>query len=466
MNTNTPPLFPKIANYHNVNKDAQAYNRNVREEIVRMLRTKSLKEKSLLVVATEKLDGENFRIGVDKRGIYVGQRTKHLYTGEFHERTGQPKRHTHTSKFNERLLMNLEEIEAWLKEAYETNTIPDPYGKGMQDDVHAMSRGANIDGFYSAEISNEVVSEQITAGIFNRMLPTRDDKEMNGYVITNICLFGELCGDSMQRRFTWDFAGLDVFFYEMVVNMAVVRDGVIDYEKEKSFFMGWLYMARKIAVGELPASIKMVPPAYKKQYLDMEYITEVPYIWDEINVGWDHYRVMFDVETSGLSKTVIPLEYAESFTDRVNILKPITPKAVNYGKEEDRSELPGEGVVLSSVWPTMYPFKAKIKSDRFVEAHSERVKTSGPKSKKYVSPWVKFVTLARVEHGVERMMEDLDMQFEELTTMQIPDLINAVVFDIEQEEMDGEKMDKRDIKRVGNEAVRYYKNDILKIIPE
>ena len=139
-------------------------------------------------------------------------------------------------------------------------------------------------------------------------------------------------------------------------------------------------------------------------------------------------------------------------------------KAVNYGPMEGREDSPGEGYVVSSALPSVHPFRYKNKSARFTEAHS-KPRTGGRKDRAnqeaYVSPFVKFVTLARVEHALEQVAEQAGVTVADLTTRHIPDMLGAIVRDVEVEENAGEALDKMDRKRVGNEAVRIFKEYIL-----
>ncbi|MCY3631041.1 MAG: hypothetical protein OXI05_06645 [Bacteroidota bacterium] len=348
--------FFKISNHKNtVRRGIQAYNgqlsRYFDPEILSRINTE-IESGEIKAIATEKLDGENFKMGWREGKFYIGQRSSEL--DDWHK-------HPQAMKFSEPLVAFLE---------YWKQDNPLEY----------------------------VLNHSKTSPHSHLVSPIDAD------CVLDIAFFGELVGNSMQRRFTWDFDGLDVFFYDM--HIQYVENGNLIRLALGYDFLKYVFMNK---IG-FPSKCKLVP----------------------------------------LLKNVRPLREILELDPN---FAPVQPTKAN--NEEGVSE----GYVISPYHPTTYPWYLKVKSKPFMET---KVKKTWKEPLK--SEYAVHVTEERLHHVLQGLLQEGAVTEEELDTVEslgktIPLVIKAMMEDIQDEE--GCEFAKEDRKIVSSLTVQMFKHQVI-----
>lgn len=159
--------FFKISNYKNtVRRGVQAYNgqlsRHFDPDVLNRVNAE-IESGQVIAIATEKLDGENFKIGWKEGRFYVGQRQSEV--DDWHQ-------HPNASKFGEYLV-------AFLDYWAENNPL-----------AHIL--------------------DHLNTPPYPSIVAPIEEKQ-----VFDLTFFGELVGNALQRRFKWDFDGYDAFFFDV-----------------------------------------------------------------------------------------------------------------------------------------------------------------------------------------------------------------------------------------------------------
>ena len=345
--------FSKFSNYPNtVRRGIQAYNNQYRRAFDQVELDKvnfGIADGTARVVAVEKLDGENFKVGWKgpNREFYIGQRNSELDSIE---------KHPNRSKFSDHLVEQLERL-----------SKPE-MGEEMYQSLERYLKLPEI-------------------------------------TVTDITLFGELVGDSMQRRFKWDFEGLRVFYYDLHVKFTSPSK---DEERE--------FDTHRFALGYRVFSVDYWP----NSSLDMAPFMMAGTLQEVV----DEYGNQPDFE---------PIQAVKAHN--------------NYGVSE--------GYVISPVDPTTYPWYIKIKSKPFLEKSKKITPKVLAKSEHIV-----FVTDERMRHVMDALVQDGQTTEDELKDIQslgktIPMVIRGMMTDIQEEE--GMEYTKSDRKALPGAIVRLFK---------
>ena len=331
-------------------------------------------KQTLLVNVTEKLDGENIKVGYkyDKEGNW------NPYIGQRNSETHKLNKHAHWNKFNSNCGNQINRVVSIL------------YGCRKFKDV-SRHRWKPWDS------SN-------TFGILDEM------------DIVDIAIFGELVGNSMQRRFRWDHNGLDIVFYDCIVVLKNTENS--DLPEEIRIFLG---------IGGL------------KKFLSAP-------------------------DNSGVTLRLAPELLSNVTLKEALELDPETLECSTPISYQDGSKI-GEGFVISRTNITNRPVYIKVKSNRFSED------MTGRKQKKPSIPStcdeLLFVTNERIHHAVQYVAEKLEVDTEDVMIkenlgMYLRHIVSRVLNDIEEEELET-PMEKSSKKIVGRETVRIFKHMVLGI---
>lgn len=349
-----------------------------------------IKEGDFYVVALEKLDGENFRVGYDKeRGRYIGQRNN---AWNFDLSNADGNHHPHWNKIN-------------LQDKVRAKHLQDIAQK-MVEDNYIMHHGMITKNYPEHEL---LLNKTMEANKF-LVLPDSDEQE-----IVDVAFFGELCGNSLQKRFEWRYANeqYGVHYYDAAVTVRFKDD-----REDMEYILGYRFMQY---IQEMKEIIPLVP-----------------------QLGANAIKY----------KEVIPWLQAN-----VDTMKPITPLRQKGAPEGERGI--GEGWVVVLPWPHRYDrsIRVKIKSERFAEQNKQAVAKDRPQ---FDSQFSQFITKARVEHGVQSLAEAKGITTEEVDIRMTGDVIKQTLADVAAEENGGEPLPKQEVKACSGLVARIFKLDILK----
>ena len=446
--------FPKIPNKRSFEKDA-AYNRyaGMWQASAFAMRHR-INNGTFKVVATEKLDGEQFRIGIDEKGVYIGQRNNCRYV----EGDDPTPFHSNGGKFNDDLKDTLQGLTKSLRRWKDYNMIPCLFGTDSPDPIpdmflrtrfHPTGRSVSNRHFDAIFNFDELVYGN-TMGIAETF--PFNTSEIDPFTITDITLFGELVGDSMQRRFKWSHGGLDVYWYDMQFTVKIneeydletlpeyIKANFLPHKDEDgreltyTVYCGFEYL-RNMA-GRLGIEGKLVKPIRK--------------LW---------------IEEDGILDYLYTLP--EAYNIDVDTLPPLTPLYATKGNTDPSEENKGvcEGIVLSHALPTVFPFRLKLKSQKFVEVH-DATRNKGVSKKWSDSPFAKFVTEERVHHAIEHIKEVGEVDPEVWLDIRrfkdaIAHITRRVAVDIAEEENGGVELPDDDRRAVSKLTVNEYRRMCL-----
>ena len=450
--------FPKIENKGAFVKTAHhsiAYTRNAATVY---FTNKRIVDGTLAVLATEKLDGENFRFGIDETGLFIGTRNGHVYiTPETN--------HNQVNKFNSECKQTLHDLESWLYDARRENHLPFLFN--IKDDEYQFSENSDIYIVNNEPVDLIYRNASDILGSSSRLPEDGSDWKMvnNSWKIVDITMFGELVGDSMQRRFKWNHEGLDVVWYDMAVTVrptehllndpALVHLAELDNEGNTpiyTIYVGWAYMNNILKSYLMDKGYSNVESGFKM----------VQTIKDNALNEWDEE---YSASEDHLSRSVYMLNGAYKID--IDALKPLTPtyatKGNMDGSEANRGI--GEGIVLSSVLPTLYPVRLKLKSVKFSEVH-DSTRSTGSKKAQFESEFAKFVTPERIRHAIQHVSEVESIKSDDLMDIRqlgkhIRFVAPRVIVDIEEEENGNNPLSSEDKKALSKLAVNTFKNVVL-----
>ncbi len=349
--------FFKISNYKNtVRRGIQAYNGQLSrhfdpEELNRV--NEEIKSGQVTAIATEKLDGENFKIGWKEGRFYVGQRQSEV--DDWHQ-------HPNASKFGESLKTFLDD---W------ADNTPLPH-----------------------------ILDHLKTPPYSSMIAPIEEEQ-----VLDLTFFGELVGNALQRRFTWDFDGYDVFFFDVHIQYT-------DNGNLCRLALGYDFLQNHVANKiPSPSGFNLVP----------------------------------------LVKSAHPLK-------EILELDPNFPPVLPIGA--NNVDGVSEGYVISPYHPTTYPWYLKMKSKPFAETKIRKPKERDVRKSEYAV----HVTEERLHHVLQALLQDGAVTEDELETSSefgktIPLVIKAMMKDIQEEE--GGEFTKEDRKVVTNLTLNLFKYKVL-----
>jgi len=349
--------FFKISNYKNtVRRGIQAYNgqlsRHFDPDVLDHVNAE-IESGQVIAIATEKLDGENFKMGWKEGKFYVGQRQSEL---------DDWRNHPNASKFGESLVSFLDH---WA----EKNPL------------------------------THILNHLKTSSYSNIVEPIEEQQ------VFDLTFFGEMVGNSLQRRFKWDFDGYDVFFYDVHV-----------------------------------------------QYNDNGNLCRLALGYDFLQSGISNMiDLTFRHKLIPLVKSARPLKEILEIDPN---FPPVLPIKAN--NEDGVSE----GYVVSPYYPTTYPWYLKAKSKPFMETRIRKPKEGEALKSEYTV----HVTDERLHHVLQGLLQDGAVTEDELDTSlafgkTIPLVIKAMMKDIQDEE--GGEFSKEDRKVVSRLTLNLFKYRVL-----
>lgn len=306
-----------------------------------------------IVRVFEKLDGENFRFGMDYKGIYIGQRNKSNY---LLSKADICSSHQHGHKFSVELVNTLEK---------------------MYD--------------YFTEL-----------------------RTFDAYNADDDCFFGELVGNSLQRRFKWNESGdYEVYWYDRAYD--IPKHGLISACNTR-VYLNWRVQDRLEG--------RMAPVLLYELKLS-----------DALDIDVDSLVSEAAIESN--CGTV------EGLVIRFDYYNPIE----GFSKEEQS-------------WLSSLGIKHKSKS--FLETKAVPKRKTG--HKRDPSPFLAFVTDERVRHVVDKLVEDKGCSIGAFLDMRnVKNVIIATMDDIAEEENDSNPLEKEDRKDISKEIVRIFKQMVFNI---
>ena len=261
--------------------------------------------------------------------------------------------------------------------------------------------------------------------------------------IVDVTFFGELIGNSLQKRFDWVFDDYRVAWYDgsVTVRYADDRD---DMEYILGFrFMEYLNVVENVGMnspGELLSDT--IPQVFHPNSKKLSHV-ELADNATTLNVKFHQFN-----------------DVAEYLKEHVDDMAPITPAKQRYAPEGERGV--GEGWVVSLPHPHRFDrsVRVKFKSERFAE--QENKNKTAKKKYDFESTFDQFLTKARVEHAVQAIAERKQIDYEDVDIRMTGDVIKQTLNDIAEEENGGEPLPKPEVRFCSSIAARIFKIDILK----
>lgn len=312
-------------NVRNFSKSCELLGPNITNELL-----------DLKCIVTEKIHGENFRVGVTETGDpFIGQRNQIfyvMYTGDISEPT-------------------------WVGQSAHPNW------------------------------------NKLTSAARNKI-----DKLLGVCVMkfeetgTGFVFFGELCGNGLKTGFTYPWDGLSVLYFDVLF-------------KERDEDAHYL--------------------AHRDAYYWMDYfnVPRVPVVATQNTI---REALALDVEAMKSEVT------GDGFIEGV-VIKPV-----------DR-------LLVNAIWHSDHRLIIKHKTERYSEEAHRKVKVTVADIN---SPFCEFVTIARIEHAIEKIEENGNPIEYEMKDMQY--IRNEVVQDIEREENNGYPLTPEDNKALNKFIPKVY----------
>lgn len=227
------------------------------------------------------------------------------------------------------------------------------------------------------------------------LIRMRDDLLMvNSSIGVYLTAYGELCGNGMQSGFTYPFDGLTVYFFDIHVL----------YEDSRE---------------------KWENPVEARDWLSYMNYQVMPEISKTTTV-----REALKIDVESMKSEVANEDFIEGV-----VIKPI------------------DTARLQEIYPLHGRFVVKIKTEKYAEAKKPK---KHEKKVTYVSEFDRFVTRARIEHAIERLVESgTDIQ-NHMSDMKY--LVHEVSDDIAKEENDGVGLSKPERGAISKAIAAIYLN--------
>jgi len=292
---------------------------------------------ALECIATEKIHGENFRVGVNDHGDpFIGQRNNIFY-------------------------LMLDGNDSFV--GYDAH----PHWNKINDPTKSIIR-------------------KIVKYCMDRYNDTGD----------SFVFFGELCGNGLQSGFKYNWDGLKVLYFDVLYKPSQ-DDGYYLRHRDAYYWMDYFNVPR-------------VPVVATKKT-----VSEI---------------MKMDVES--MKSEVADSDFIEGI-----VIKPVD------------SEL------AASLWAFNSRFIIKLKTQRYSEQTKRSKRSKRTNITDIDSEFCEFVTIARIEHAIEKINErgefEVEYQMKDLRFLR-----NEIITDIEKEENDGNPLTKEDSKALNKYIPKVY----------